>query len=69
MRRLRFFVGALLVAAWSPPLIAQEGTISGRVIDSTTLQPLQGAVVAVGSRSAITQADGRYVLSGVPAGT
>jgi TonB-linked SusC/RagA family outer membrane protein len=68
MRRLRFFVGALLVAAWSP-LIAQEGTISGRVIDSTTLQPLQGAVVAVGSRSAITQADGRYVLSGVPAGT
>lgn len=68
MRRLRFFVGALLVLVWSPPLHAQDGTIRGRVTDSATQQPLVRAVVQFGSRGAITQADGRFVIAGVPAG-
>lgn len=68
MRRLRFFVGALLILVWSPPLHAQDGTIRGRVTDSATQQPLVRAVVQFGSRGAITQADGRFVIAGVPAG-
>jgi iron complex outermembrane receptor protein len=52
------------------PLSAQEptGTIRGRVIDNETQQPLARVTVAVGSRGALTQADGRYLITGVPAG-
>lgn len=45
------------------------GTIRGRVMDEATQQPLSGVTVAVGSRGSLTQADGRYVISGVRAGT
>lgn len=47
------------------------GTIRGRVIDVRTNRPLQGAViVVVGTRAtAISGADGRYVLLRVPAGS
>jgi iron complex outermembrane receptor protein len=53
------------------PLQAQEtiGTIRGRVTDAETQRPLQGGTVTVGSRSAVTQADGRYAIAGVPPGT
>jgi len=53
------------------PLGAQQptGTIRGRVSDGGTQQALAGATVTVGSRGALTQADGRYVITGVPAGT
>ena len=44
------------------------GTIRGRVTDDATQQPLSGVTVAVGSRGAQTQNDGRYVIPGVPAG-
>ena len=50
---------------------APTGTISGRVVDSTTQQPLANATVAVvGTRQgALTRDDGRYVIAAVPAGT
>ncbi len=69
MRQLRWVIGALLTVLWIAPLGAQEptGTISGRVTDGATQQPLSGVTVTVGNRGALTQADGRYVVT-VPAG-
>jgi iron complex outermembrane receptor protein len=53
------------------PLAAQapSGTIRGRVTDAATQQPLAGATVSAGTRGALTAADGRYVITGVPAGS
>lgn len=70
MRRLRLTIGALLAVAWMAPLRAQEpaGTIRGRVLEEASHQPLARVTVAVGSRGALTQADGSYIITGVPAG-
>ena len=67
----QFVVGALLLASWTAPvhLQAQVGTIRGRVTVDTSGVPLTGVVVSFGGRSVQTQADGRYVLTQVPAGT
>jgi len=64
MRGLRYSIGLLLAAVSITPLRAQEatGTIRGRVTDEASQQPLQGAVVRVGSRSTQTRADGGYLL-------
>ena len=73
MRRIHHVMCALLTAAttWTAPLVAQQatGTIRGRITDNTTQQPIAGVLVSVGTRSARTQPDGRYVISGVPAGS
>jgi iron complex outermembrane receptor protein len=71
MRRVPFSIVAFLAVLWLAPLGAQQatGTIRGRVSDGATKQPLSGATVSVGSRGALSQADGRYVLTGVPAGS
>lgn len=61
-------VSSLLCAA---QLVAQEtGTIIGRVVDGTTQQPIAGAtVVLVGmQRGTLTQADGAFLITGVPVG-
>jgi len=60
--------GGLVCAA---QLGAQQptGTIRGRVTDNATQQPISAVTVTVGSRAAQTQADGRYLIAGVPAGT
>jgi TonB-linked SusC/RagA family outer membrane protein len=70
MRWLRFGSGLLLAAAWVVSLQAQEpgGTIRGRVTDESTQLPLQGATVRVGSQNTQTQANGVYLLTGIPAG-
>lgn len=61
-----------LALAGSPDLVAQSGTgnVSGRVINESTGNTLQGAIVSVTNSSAIdrTDAEGRYNLSGVPTG-
>lgn len=63
-------VGGLLLAV---PLGAQEstGTITGRVIDGPTQQPLAAVTVLVEGtqRGALTRPDGNYTLTDVPAGT
>jgi len=71
MRRLRRIIAALRAVLWTAPLSAQQptGTIRGRVTDAGTQQPISGVTVAVGTRAALTQADGRYVIAAVPAGT
>lgn len=45
------------------------GTIEGTVIDSVTLSPIAGATVTDGTRQAVTDSVGHYVISSVPAGT
>jgi len=71
MVRVRLVLGALLAGFWTAPLLAQQpsGTIRGRVTDGESQQPLSGVSVVVGSRGALTQTDGRYLITGVPAGT
>jgi len=71
MRRLQFISGALLTILWAAPLYTQAptGTIRGRVTDGATQQPLAGVNVAAAGRGALTQADGRYLLTALPAGT
>ncbi len=69
MRGLRCIIAALLAVPWTAPLGAQQptGTIRGRVSDAATQQPLSAVSVTVGSRAALTQADGRYLITGVRA--
>src|SRR5207302_11173893 len=71
MRRAECVMSALLAVLWSAPLGAQQasGTVRGRGSAGATHQPLAGVAVAGGGRGALTQADGRYVVTGVPAGT
>src|SRR5438132_3685813 len=67
MRRVRGIITSLLAVLWTAPLCAQQptGTIRGHVTDAANQQPLSGVTVAVGSRAALTQADGRYLITGV----
>ncbi len=71
MNRFRLMIAgltALLVSA--APLCAQgtSGTVQGQITDKATQQPIAGATVTVGNRTALTQTNGRYVLV-VPAGS
>jgi TonB-linked SusC/RagA family outer membrane protein len=61
-------LAALLGAAG---LSAQDptGTVSGRVVEATSREPVPGAAVSVGSRTAVSEQDGRFTLRGVPAGS
>ena len=63
-------IAALFAASWMPAQ-AQLGTISGRVVDRSTDQPLVGAQVYLDGTAigGLTQEDGRYVLNGIPSGT
>ena len=71
MRRIHHLTCALLALSWTAPLVAQQPThtIRGRITDNSTQQPIVGVVVTVGGRSAITQSDGRYTITGVPGGS
>jgi iron complex outermembrane receptor protein len=71
MRRINHLTCALLALSWTAPLVAQQPThtIRGRITDNSTQQPIVGVVVTVGGRSAITQSDGRYTITGVPGGS
>src|SRR5262245_32752604 len=73
MRKFTRFCLALLVAAAGRTADAQSvtGQVQGVVRAADSGLPIQGAnVVVVGSRfGATTQADGRYTVSGVPAGS
>ena len=52
------------------PLNAQgsEGTIRGTVTDQSQ-SPIAGVTLQIGVRTGVTQADGSYRISGIPAGT
>jgi TonB-dependent starch-binding outer membrane protein SusC len=67
MRRRRYILGALFAMCGAAPLVAQAGTgtIRGRVMIAGSDQPLTGATVSFGDRRVQSQADGRYVISGL----
>jgi iron complex outermembrane receptor protein len=73
MAKERWLMAALLVGtALGGPLRAQgTGSISGRIVDSTTQQPVANAQVqVVGTQiGGLTRLDGRYFLQSVTAGT
>jgi iron complex outermembrane receptor protein len=60
-------LGALLLGATQ--LQAQTGTVTGRIVDSATRQPLSGVQVSVGDRGGLSQNTGVFVIPGVPVGT
>ncbi|MCX6955340.1 MAG: carboxypeptidase regulatory-like domain-containing protein, partial [Verrucomicrobia bacterium] len=67
-----YLLSALVLACFSPAVRAAEaGTISGNVNNSGTGNLLEGARVEIPTLglSALSDNTGRYVLSGVPAGT
>jgi TonB-linked SusC/RagA family outer membrane protein len=69
---VRITLAALVLALFPAFAMAQGGgSISGRVIDQATQRPIQEAqVVVVGTqRGAVTDQQGRYTITGVPAGT
>ena len=73
MAVVRRFALALLVGLlWSMRLGAQAptGTITGRVVDGDTQQPVSDVTVIVEGtrRGAVTGADGTFTIGGVPAG-
>ncbi|MCH1571770.1 MAG: TonB-dependent receptor [Longimicrobiales bacterium] len=76
MRRLvGTTIAALLLfgtGAMTPvSLEAQQGSVTGRVVDGTTGLPLAGATVRViaANRSALTNQSGRFALVGMPTGS
>lgn len=74
MATVRYFLPALVGGLlWAGSLGAQTptGTIVGRVVDQSTQQPVVGATVTVDGTglATLTQREGNFVLSAVPAGT
>ena len=63
----RFLLLLALVAS-APALLAQTGTLTGRVLDSSTQEPLPGATVLLTGTSlgAATDLTGRFTLPAVP---
>jgi iron complex outermembrane receptor protein len=53
------------------PLRAQQtsATVRGQVVDDATKQPIAGAQVSVAGRAALSGNDGRYVITGIRAGS
>src|SRR5262245_64262812 len=71
---IRWFATLVSIVALSTGMLfaqAGTGTITGRVSDSGSGRSLQGAVVkAVGTTAVdVTDQDGRFTLTGLPAGT
>lgn len=62
-----------LAAAGPPAAAAQGGTasVTGRVVDSATAQPVSGVRVSIAgsTQGTVTDRDGRYLLSNLAAGT
>src|SRR5690606_1234878 len=61
----------MALLAGAPTVAAQTGTITGRVTDAQTVQPLASAQVSITELGigALTQQNGRFILINVPAGT
>ena len=71
VRRLILALVAGLICTVRLGAQVPTGTISGRVVDAATQQPVADvAIVVEGTRrGAVSQADGSFVIVGVPAGS
>jgi TonB-linked SusC/RagA family outer membrane protein len=67
----QFLIGAMVVALAAPALAQNTGTISGRITERQTQQPLGNVQVRVvgTSRGSVTTDSGTYRIVNVPAGT
>jgi TonB-dependent starch-binding outer membrane protein SusC len=71
MRTLRVLLAMVLALAIVPAeVLAQTGTVRGRVTEQATGQPLQGVTVSVvgTNQQVVTNQEGRFALANVPAG-
>ena len=72
--RHRALVGLLALAFAAAPAAAQNGTISGRITEALSGQPVGGATISAlraaggGNATARSTADGKYALTNLPAG-
>lgn len=69
---VRLVLATLAIVVLPAALRAQgDGTVSGRVVDQATQAPVQDAQVVLGGtqRGAQTDNQGRFTITGVPAGT
>lgn len=72
MRKFRWVLAVAALAAMPAALFAQQaGGVSGRVTDQATGRPLAGAQVQVQGtvRRSVTNAQGQYRITDIPAGT
>jgi TonB-linked SusC/RagA family outer membrane protein len=68
MKKLYLKLTLLLVFIFTALCVhAQTGSISGQVLDEANL-PLPGATVSAGGKAAVTNVDGKYTITGLPAG-
>ncbi len=65
MSKLRWLVAILVVLVLLPDIVgAQERTaVNGQIVETGSLRPLPGAQVTAGTRSTVTDANGRFTLS------
>lgn len=61
-----FLVGAFAALFLAAPITAQQGTITGRVLDAETQQPMQSAVVSAGGSQVLTDDQGSFTLTVSP---
>lgn len=69
---MRTLLPALVCALlWATQISAQApaGTVAGRVFDEATDAPVSGVTVSIGDRGALTNENGRFLVTAVPAGT
>ena len=68
---MRFIAFLLLFALTAHSNFAQNSRLEGRVIDQTTRQPLEGAVIAIPElkKGAVADSTGEYNIEGLPQGT
>lgn len=72
VRRLSFGIGAALFTVLAPGLQAQQtGRVVGQVTSATNMAPLGGVQVVVEGLNigVLTNAEGRYIMPNVPAGS
>lgn len=74
-RLLVVMMGILLGSACDDPVsvtapvpASARATVTGTVVDAGTREPVSGAKVSVGIEAITTGSDGRFVLTGIPAG-
>lgn len=67
-----FLSRALLASLLSASQVAAQtptGTVTGRILDETTTDPISGAAVSVAEQTQLTNAAGRFLIDGVPVGS
>ena len=64
-------VVATVAFAWPAQVAAQDGTVTGQVTAATTGQPINGVQVSIVDTQlgGLTNANGRFLVTGVPAGS